>query len=212
MTPQAPTAQENLAFLRALVDQPARADVAGGKFFLVTGLIWAFDAFVLWFKYAGLLPMSAAQEIAFVGAVTVVWIVLATLLRWGGPKRGAAPPVGAAARALGTASIAVGAMMVLTLVVFVVTALRSEFLGAAIFRVYPSMMFAGFGALWFAAFMIWRRLWLLGVALGWFAAAVAYVAVDDVPATIALAGLSMLLLLALPGAMLMREGRKEEAA
>jgi hypothetical protein len=73
-----------------------------------------------------------------------------------------------------------------------------------VFAIYPSMMFLFFGASWLAAFFLWRGGWRLAVALGWFAAAVGMAAGPGVAGFIAIAGLGMLLLMALPGWIMMR--------
>jgi hypothetical protein len=207
MNAPAESARDDLAFLRALVENPGRSDTAAGRFFLATGLIWAFDALVFWLHYAGLITLTQTQMIVFVAAVTLVWLPLAIWLRWGAPPKSESPAVGAAARAYGVAAAAIGAVAAGTLAVFLVATIR---LGVGeVFVVYPSMMFLCFGAMWLAAYVVVRRVLRLGVALGWFAAAIAMAAAPGPLAFVAIAGLSMLLLMALPGAIMMRTAAKD---
>jgi hypothetical protein len=204
-TDQNQSVKDDVAFLRALVERPTRPDVAAGAFMLFTGLVWAFDSLVMWTKYAGFLPMTRTQEIAFVTVVGLVYVAGGVWMRWGGSKH--APPLGVAARGFDAACRGVGLGMLMTLVVFVAATARWRI--GEVFLVYPSMMFIGFGAVWFAAYIIWRRAWRLAMALGWFAGAVAMVLSPSAPYFIAIAGLAMLLLMALPGAIMIHEARKE---
>ncbi len=203
----AETARSDLAFLRALAEGPDRPSARTGLFLLVTGLIWAFDAFVHWTLYVGFQPMTAVQRLVFDGTITAVWLVFAFRLRWGGPGLGQALHTGATARAFGAACAGVGLALLAILIVFAIAAVR---LGAPqIFILYPSMAFIVFGAASLVRFFLWRRLPVLGVALGWFAAAFIMAAAPGVATFIAIAGLAMLLLMALPGWAMLRAAQRE---
>lgn len=202
--PALDAARADLAFLRALAERPSEPGAAAGRFSLMTGLIWAFDALVLWTHHAGLVTLSAAQQQIFVAMVTLIWLALSFWMRWGAPAAGAPHP-GAAARAYRAAVAGIGMAQLATLAVFFVAAFRFDL--GEVFIIYPSMMFLFFGASWLAAFMLWRNAWRLAVALGWFAAAVGLAAGPGDASFIAIAGLAMLLLMALPGWVMMRTAK-----
>jgi hypothetical protein len=206
MTTDVQSAREDLAFLRALAEGSSRPSVTTGLFLLITGLIWAFDALVHWTLYVGFEPMTGTQRIIFDGLVTAVWLPLAFWLRWGGPKPGEAQGVGATGRAITAAAAGIGLSVLAMLAVFVLAATR---LGMPeIFALYPSMVFIFFGATSLVGFFLVRRPAPLAIALGWFLAAAAMAAAPGIPTFIAIAGLAMLFLMALPGALILRAARK----
>lgn len=197
---------DDLAFLRHLVEGDGRPSATTGAFLLVTGLIWAFDALVHWILFVGFQPMTLIQRTVFDGLITAIWLVFAFRLRWGRPKPGEIALAGATSRAFTAAAAGIGLSILAMLLVFIIAATRSGM--AEIFILYPAMVFIFFGASSLVGFFLTRRLAALGIALGWFTAAAVMAAAPSIPTFIAIAGLAMLLLMALPGYLMLRNARR----
>jgi hypothetical protein len=88
------------------------------------------------------------------------------------------------------------------LCVFASVAIRDKSL--TIWLLYPCAVFALQGAAWMVAWMLRRRGWLGVVALGWFASAIVLAQTIDTPLYPMIAGVALVLFMAVPGAVMMR--------
>ena len=88
------------------------------------------------------------------------------------------------------------------LCVFATVALREKSL--TIWLLYPCAVFALQGAAWMVAWRLRRRLWLGVVALGWLLSAVALSSTIGSPLYPMVAGVALVLFMAVPGAVMMR--------
>ena len=84
-------------------------------------------------------------------------------------------------------------------------AVREESL--TIWLLYPCAVFALQGAAWMVAWRLRRRTWLGVVALGWMLSAVALSSTIGSPAYPLVAGLALVLFMAVPGAVMMRPAK-----
>jgi hypothetical protein len=79
---------------------------------------------------------------------------------------------------------------------------------ATTWLIYPCAVFVLQGAAWLFAFMMRKQIWLLGVALGWFACAIAMaLTVTMAGWFILFAGAGLWLCMALPGWAILRQTR-----
>ena len=78
----------------------------------------------------------------------------------------------------------------------------------SIWEMYACVVFAFQGAAWLATFALRKRAWHLAVALGWFATAVGLSLLLGTVDYILVAGLALILLMALPGLIMLSTARR----
>ncbi len=76
-----------------------------------------------------------------------------------------------------------------------------------IWFLYPAVVCAIQGAVWYIAFMLRRRAWLGVVAFGWFATAIALGFLIGTPDYALVLGVALVLFMAVPGFVLIRLAR-----
>ena len=79
-----------------------------------------------------------------------------------------------------------------------------------IWELYACIVFALQGAGWLVAYTLRRRIWLLGVALGWFASAIVTAFLIGTETFVLACALSLLLFMALPGYVMMQLAKRAE--
>ncbi len=204
MTHAPTTPQEDLAFLRGITES-GPGQWAAGQIFFVAGLIYGAQCLGHWAQAQGWLDLTMSQTLTLAIAPSVVFFiyVAAVSLR---PRAAAATPVGATGRAMSSAFFAAGMANIVMMGVFGFSAWRRH--DVLIWELYPAVVFAMQGAAWLLAYLMRRRGWQLLVGLGWLVAAVALGLLIDTPAYVLAAAVSILLLMALPGWVMMRLARQ----
>lgn len=196
-------AQANLAFLKALVEEGGRSQMAGGTVFLAGGLLYGLQCLVQWAQARGAVHLSGGAMLAFVVSITVAFLIVLGVVLWR-ERKTAQHAVGT--RALNAAFGGSGLANLVLCCVFGLVAMREHSL--TIWLLYPVTLSVVMGAAWYVAFMIRRRLWLAAVAAGWYATAVGLAFLVERPTDFVLAlGVALLLLMALPGGVMVRSAR-----
>jgi hypothetical protein len=196
-------AHADLAFMRALVEEGGRSQIAGGSAMLWGGLLYGLQCLVQCAQLVGLIHLSDGAMLAFVYGVTVVFLVVLGIVLWQDRKTGQR---GVGTRAVNSAFGGAGLANLVLLVSFGVVAARERSL--TIWLLYPMTLAVVLGSAWYVAFMIRRRPWLLVVSIGWYAAAIGLALLNRHPARYTLVFAAALLgLMAVPGAFMMRAGR-----
>jgi hypothetical protein len=143
--------------------------------------------------------------LAFVVAVTATFLVVLGVVIWRDRKT-TSRTVGT--RALNAAFAGAGLANLVLCSVFGFVAWRER--SPTVWLLYPVTTSVLLAAAWYVAWMIRRRAWLAGVSVGWFATAAGLgglVSTGDVASYILLLAVALLVLMALPGAVMMRHGR-----
>ena len=194
--------RDDLAFMRAVVESGnSRTAMAGGAAFIAGGLIYGSQCLVQWLGASGIVPLPPLVWLITSIGPTVVFLVWLSWFIW--TTRGIVQP--RAQRAINAAFAAAGSANLAIIIVVGMLAARKD--SIEIWELYPCFVFAMQGAAWLIAFTLRRRLWLLAVALGWFASTVLLGATIGSTTYILVAALSLLLLMALPGFVMVRLAR-----
>lgn len=205
MTSDSQTARDDLAFMRAIVEAGNnRTAMAGGEAFVAGGLIYGGQCLVQWLGTTGLLPLSKLGWLVSSLGPTIIFLAWLGWFLW--RTRGLVQP--RAQRAINAFFAAGGAANLALVIVVGMLATRKE--SIEIWELYPCFVFAMQGAGWLVAFMLRKQLWLLAVAIGWFAATVVLGWAIGTTTYILIAALSLFLLMALPGFVMMRLARATE--
>ena len=191
----------DIAFLRALAEGGANdrgAQRGTGEAFVAGGVLYGLQCLAMSGEALGFGAPSASVALAFSSAPTVLFLIALTVII----ARHRQQSPGVVARALSAAFGAAGAATVAMLCIFLIAVWRQPSLET--WLLYPCTVFALQGAAWLVAWRLRRRAWLGVVAFGWLISAVALSASIGLPWYPVIAGVALLLLMAAPGAYMLR--------
>ena len=200
MNTDARTAQEDLAFLRQLVERGDGAPAGWTRGYFAAGLIYGAQMLLHAAQYFGLLPPDGPLALAIGLGPTLVFIPVAIWITW---RHRADRPPAAAGRAIAAAFGAIGAANLALIFVIGWSALKHH--SFAIWLIYPACVFILQGAAWMVAFALRRRAWLGMVAAAWFAFAIGMgLTTDRMGLYLLFCGLGIWTCMALPGWLMTR--------
>jgi hypothetical protein len=199
MTDHTPSPQDDLAFMRQLVEQGGQARMTGGSLFFAGGMLYGVQCLYHGGQMHGL-GLAEPWNLAFIAGITVAFL---GYLLWAGFRGRLRTPSGLLGRALAAAFSGVGLANLAMVFVFGVNAGREQ--SSLIWMLYPPVIFALQGAAWIAAYQIQKHGWQALVGLGWLASSVALGwFVRETEAYVLIAAAALFGLMALPGWVMMR--------
>jgi hypothetical protein len=194
------TAQEDLAFLRALVERSDRTTAAWAQGYFAAGLIYGAQMLMHAGQLFDLLPSRGLGALAIGFGPTLVFLPIIVWINWRHRTDQPPPPVG---RAIAAVFGAVGASNLALIVIVGWSALRTRSL--EVWLIYPACIFVLQGAAWLVAFAMRRKPWPGLVAAGWFAFAIAMgLTTDRIGLYVLFCGLGIWTCMALPGWIMLR--------
>ena len=199
MNSETHSVRDDLAFLRSLAEGGGESQRGTGKALVAGGLLYGLQCFMAGAQAYGWVHMSDTAMTVFSIGITVMFLVAISWMSWQGRN---VSQGGVAARALNAAFAASGTATLSMLCVFASVAIREKSL--TIWLLYPCAVFALQGAAWMVAWMLRRRTWLGVVATGWLVSAVVLAWTIDTPLYPLVAGVALVLFMAVPGAIMMR--------
>lgn len=202
MTRNMQDVEADLAFMKALVEGPAMPWSAFGETYLVGGLIYGVECLFHFAQYQGWIVLAPTLSVVVGVGFTVVFLAILAWMLW---RRRGTPPVGTANRAIRSMFSAVGITNIVMVALFATVAARHH--SVTIWMIYPTIVFALQGAAWLVAAMLRRRPWMGAIAAGWYVSALWLGLTIDTVAYLAVCGFSLLLWMALPGALMLRQAR-----
>ena len=194
----------NLAFMKAMVSEGPRVQAASGLLFLVAGLAYGLDCLAYVAQIAFKLELPEAGWLFLAIAPTAVFVVAMVYVIWRERKAG---NHGVATRAINAAYGSAGLANLFVSVAFGYVATTQK--SMVIWLLYPIAMCAVQGSVWYVAYMIRRKLWLVGVSAGWFLTTLvlAYL-IRDVGAYLLVLGIALIGLMGGAGAYLLVQAKK----
>ena len=205
MTVKAQTAQDDLAYMRTVVEQGGRPRMAGALIYMAAGLIYGTETLVHWGQAIGLVQISEQATLAFVAGCSALFVLLMIVLIARDRTKGIG--AGTGSRALNAAFGGAGLANIALMAIFGVNAWRQHDL--LIWMLYPCVVFALQGAAWYVAFMLRRKVWMLTVSLGCLTTATVMGLVLGSPTFVLVTALACFAWLAVPGAIMARDARRE---
>ena len=204
--PRLPSPEDDLAFMRSIVEGAGRPPMTLAVCYLAGGLLYGLQCLFHVGQATGLIRWPDLVNLAFVVGITGTFL---SILTWailkdrkdGGSNRG---PM--ASRTLNAAFSATGMANCAVIIVFGVGAVRDQ--DFAIWLYYAAIVFALQAAAWYMAWTLKRKGWMLATALGGWATAVALgVLVREPIWYLGVCTVALFLLFALPGWVLFRDAR-----
>ena len=198
-------AQDDLAFLRELAERGQRGSITGGSVFVAGGVLYGVQCLYHWAQMRGWIDPPDIVNLVFVASITAGFLAYLIWVLWKDRKAGQS---GLMNRALNAVFGGVGLANLAMVIVFGFNAASANDFSLWLF--YPPVIFALQGAAWYAAAVLRKRAWQGLVAAGWLIAATALGLVRHSPeAYLLIAMLSLFLLMALPGVVLIRLAKKD---
>lgn len=193
--------RHDIAFLRALAEGGENdhgAQRGTGEAFVAAGVLYAAQCFAMSGQALGLGEMPEMAMLLVSSVPTVFFLIAIAVIA----VRHRQQSPGVVSRALSAAFGAAGAATLAMLCVFVIAVWRHPSLET--WMIYPCTVFALQGAAWLVAWNLRRRAWLCVVAFGWLVSAVLLALSIGSPWYPVVAGAALLLLMAVPGAYMLR--------
>ncbi len=206
MSDELETAREDLAFMRALAETPAQPNATMGFALCAAGLIYGFQTLVQWAVWAGYFSLPGPLYLVFVIGCTLTFLGVLGVIIWRNRNN---PSKSVSARAYESAFEGAGIANVIIVLFFVIVSMRYSDPG--LWYYYTPVIFALQGGAWFVGFRLRKRLWLGAVSAGWFVAALTLGVTAHSGTYVLIIALSLFLLLALPGWIMMRLAKTASA-
>ena len=209
--PRPQSAQDDLAFMRSIVEGGGRTSMTLAICYLAGGLLYGLQCLFHLGQATGVIRWPDLANLAFVVLISASFLSILTWAilkdrRDGNTQRGpmAARTMSAAFSATGMANLAV-------IIIFGVGAMRDQ--DFAVWLYYAAIVFALQAAAWYMAWMLKRKGWMLATALGGWAAAVALgVLVREPLWYLGVCTVALFALFALPGWIMFRDARRGSKA
>jgi|GEM_PF-184186 hypothetical protein len=196
----------DLAFVRSFAGEGPRAQASAGLVFFWAGLLYGLQTLVYAAIEAHWLRIVPPFGLWLAIGPTLPFLAVIGYVAWRDRKGKG----GVATRALTASYTSAGLMNLVIAVTFGGLALSRQ--STAIWLLYPAVICAMQGAVWYAASLIRRRLWLGIVSAGWFVTTLALtLLMSQVAAYLLWLGLALLGLMAVPGYVMMRIAAREGA-
>jgi hypothetical protein len=205
MTAKIRSAQDDLAYMRTVVEQGGRPRMAGALIYMAAGLIYGTETLVHWGQSIGLVQLSERATLAFVAGCSTLFVLVMIVLI-ARDKKWAASSTATGSRALNAAFGGAGLANIALMVIFGVNAWRQH--DMLIWMLYPCVVFALQGAAWYVAFMLRWKVWMLAVSLGCLATSIVMGLMIHSPTFNLVGALACFAWLAVPGAIMARDARR----
>lgn len=208
--PSRSSPEADLAFLRSIVqggDNP-KATLTLGVAYLAGGLLYGVQCLFHLGQVWGLIRWPDLANLAFVVAITGAFFVVLTWAVREDRKAGTAGPI--VTRTLNAAFGAGGMANLAIIIVFGVGARRDE--DFAVWLYYPAMIFALQSAIWYVAWTLKKKPWMLATSAGgWATAVILGLLVRDPVIYLYVCTAALFLLFAAPGGIMTRDALRKRA-
>jgi hypothetical protein len=197
MTDQMQAIRDDITFMKALADEGRNAPLLNGSMLFTAGVVYGGASLVCWVALA--MGAPAAYQLVWPAAVILATTIMILLARRLGRKPGRSAAVNRAAKA---AWSGVGLAIFAIFAALFVAAWRLHDLNLIYFC--PSVILALYGAAWTVSAVMTKIRWMAWAAGGSFVAASALCFFILSPTIYLVFAVSLFLLAALPGFVLMR--------
>ena len=204
--PRLHSAEDDLAFMRSIVEGGGRTPMTLAVCYLAGGLLYGLQCLFHVGQATGLIRWPDLANLVFVVGISATFLSILNLAilrdrRDGSDNRGPT-----ATRSLNAAFSATGMANTAVIIVFGVGAWRDQ--DFAIWLYYAAIVFALQAAAWYMAWTLKRKGWMLATALGgWITAVALGVLVREPFLYLGVCTVALFLLFALPGWVMFRDAR-----
>ncbi|MBP8062733.1 MAG: hypothetical protein KAY29_02580 [Brevundimonas sp.] len=209
--PRLHSAEDDLAFMRSIVEGGGRPPMTLAICYLAGGLLYGLQCLFHVGQATGLIRWPDLANLVFVVGISATFLSILTWAILKDRKDGTSNRGPMATRTLNAAFSATGMANCAVIIVFGVGAYRDQ--DFAIWLYYAAIVFALQAAAWYMAWTLKRKGWMLATALGGWVTAVALgVLVREPMLYLGVCTVALFLLFALPGLILFRDARSGSKA
>lgn len=207
--PSIDQARDDLAFLNSVMSERKPSLYNAGLLYCAAGFLYGLQCLVSWLSIA--VPIPLPTPVHFINGFLPTVIFLAICVQVARTAKVKGYGKSFTTRAISGVFGGAGIANISLVAVFALASFRRE--DFSIWLFYPVTVCALQGAVWYGVAVIRRRWWMGVVAIGWMLAGVlASLYVENGERFLAVLGLSLFILMAIPGYVLMRVSRKDEAS
>lgn len=167
MSQDVKSVQDDLAFVRSLIEETTPGFRTFGVIYMAAGLLYGAQCLVAAMQQSGMIDLSGIAQMISSVVPTVLFLIVCLISAW--KDRANSFGTGVARRAVGAAFAGAGLANLVLAMVFGWIAWQKGDLNIWLF--FPVVVCALQGAIWYAAAIIRRRLWMGIAAAGWFVSA-----------------------------------------
>lgn len=205
MTIDSKTAEADLAFMRALVEDDGSHNRNFGFIYLIAGVLYGAQCLVNWALLVTDAQVSGLTWMLVGWLPTVLFLVMIFHNSW--QNRENPYGSGTTKRAVGAAFTGAGAANLVLALTFGWVAYQNR--DWTIWLLFPLVVCALQGAIWLATAILRRHLWHGVTAIGWFASAMVLgLVIDNVSTYVLVLGIALFACMALPGFLIFRASPK----
>lgn len=209
-TPRLHSPEDDLAFMRSIVEGQGRPPMTLAVCYLAGGLLYGAQCLFHVGQAFGLIRWPDLANLVVVVGITVAFLAVLTWAILKDRKCGPANRGPFAARMMSAVFSATGMANAAVVIVFAVGAIRDK--DFSVWLYYAAIVFALQAAAWYVAWMLKKKGWMLATSLGGWVTAVALgVLVREPLAYLGVCTVALFLLFALPGWILFRDARGAKA-
>jgi hypothetical protein len=201
-SPLAPSARDDIAFMRALAQEGARGPILGGSILLAIGLIYAAASLAVWYVLAHMPSQIGQWTWPIWGSAFTAHAVAIAVIVLRRPESQAATAANRSNRVFAMVWTGIGFAIMACLASFSLTAWLAHM--PAVFAGFPAVILTLYGVGWTVTATASNERWTWTVAILSFLFAVAAGALAGNVNLPLLFAAALLLLLALPGALLIK--------
>lgn len=204
--PRLHSPEDDLAFMRSIVEGQGRPPMTLAICYLAGGLLYGFQCLFHVGQVLGLIRWPDPANLIVVVGITVAFLAVLTWAILRDRRAGSANRGPFATRMLSAAFSATGMANTAVVIVFAVGAIRDK--DFSVWLYYAAIVFALQAAAWYVAWMLKKKGWMLAVSLGGWVTAVALGLLVRQPVLyLYVCTVALFLLFALPGWALFRDAR-----
>jgi hypothetical protein len=210
--PRLHSAEDDLAFMRSIVEGGGRPHLTLGVAYLAGGLLYGVQCLFHVAQATGLIRWPELANLLFVVLITAAFLAVLTWAIRRDKRDGVSATRGPmATRTLNAAFSATGMANLAVILMFGFGAARDQ--DFAIWLYYPAVIFALQAAAWYVAWSLKRKGWMLACSLGgWLTAVALGVLVRQPDWYLGVCTVALFALFALPGWIMVREARAARSA
>jgi hypothetical protein len=209
--PRLHSAEDDLAFMRSIVEGGWRPPLTMGVAYMAGGLLYGVQCLFHLGQAYGVIRWPDPANLGFLVLITGGFLAVLTWAILKDRRDGVSNKGAMAARTLSAAFSSTGMANLAVIIIFGVGAYRDQ--DFAIWLYYAAIVFALQAAAWYMAWMLKRKGWMLATALGGWGTAIALGLLVRQPLNyLMVCTVAMFLLFALPGWMMLRASRSGSKA
>lgn len=182
---------DDLSFLKSLVSEGPKAQATAGQVFVCAGVLYGVQCLLNWVGVAMKLAWPPLVWLLVGFGPTALFILALAVIIWRDRHNRVQ---GVAARALNATYTSAGVANLFVVAIFGYNAMAEK--SMTLWLLYPAVICVFQGAVWYVAYAIRKKPWLMIISAGWFVTAVVLgLLIHDAPDYLLVLGAALIILM-----------------